>query len=87
MARHFQAIDAGHAHVEQHDVGRQPVDHVDGLLAIARFAGDFEFAGFREHGAQALARRRLVVDDEHAQAHAEPATGVAVNGKRSVTMY
>ena len=86
MSRHFQPVDAGHAHVEQHDVGRQPVDHVDRLFAIAGFTRDIEFAGFREHGAQTLARRRFVIDDEDAQAHAAR-DGRAVNGKRSVTMY
>ena len=53
---------------------------VERLLAIAGLARDLEFAGLRQHGAQPLARRRLVVDDEHAQAHA---VGLAagVNGK------
>ena len=88
VARHLEPVDARHAHVEQHDVGRELVDHVDGLLAIAGFPGDFEFAGLRQHRTQAFARRRLVIDDEHAQVHFESAlTGVAVNGKRSVTMY
>ena len=31
--------------------------------------------------------RGVVVDDEYPQRHLESATGVAVNGKRSVTMY
>src|SRR5690349_1000746 len=85
MPGHFEAVDAGHAHVQQHDVGREPVDHVDRLLTVAGLARHFEFAGLHDHGAQALPRRGLVVDDEHAKAHAG---GVEeVNGKRSVTMY
>src|SRR5690349_5943420 len=85
MSGHFETIDAGHANVQQHDVRRQPVDHVDGLLSVARLARDLEFAGLHDQRAKALARRRLVVDDEYAQAHAPGTEGV--NGNRSVTMY
>ncbi len=87
MACHLEPIDARHANVEQHDIGRELVDHVDGLLAMTRFPSDFEFARLHYHRTQAFARRRFVIDDEHPHVHFESTTGVAVNGKRRVTMY
>ena len=87
LARDFEAVDARHAHVEQHDVGLQPVADLERALAVLGLAGDLETPDLLQHGAQPLARRRLVVDDEHAETHAWRAASAGWNGKRSVTMY
>ena len=53
-------------HVEEHEVGRSIEDRVDGLEAVAGFADDVDVGFDAEQRPHALARQRLVVDDERA---------------------
>ena len=66
----LDAVHFRHTDVEQHRVGIARGQHLERLPAIRGFAGDDERHLERAIGnevAQAIARGRLVVDDEHAQ--------------------
>jgi hypothetical protein len=66
VAGHLQAIESGHADIQQHDVGVQLIGHLQGLLAVTGLADHAEARDFRQQLAQAAARRRLVIDDQYA---------------------
>ncbi len=66
----------------------QLTGEVHGLLAIAGDADDFAVRHFAEEALQALAGRRLVVDDQHPLAHSEEIRVLSsTHGKRRRTMY
>src|SRR6476646_9116950 len=68
-SRRLDPVQAGHAHVHQHDVREQPPRGGYRLVTVLRFAHDLEI-GFRvENQPEAGAHKRLIVGDEHAQAH------------------
>ena len=46
--------------------GSRPHAHFERLAAVGGLAGDRDVVEFVEQAAQSLARRRLVVDDQHA---------------------
>jgi hypothetical protein len=54
----------------QRDVGPQAPDGVDRLCAVAGLAHDLHVGLLLEHEPEAAAHHRLVVGDDHAQAHA-----------------
>jgi hypothetical protein len=87
LPRGFDAIHAGHAHVEQNDVGSQLNGELERVASVARFARNFHVGNFAEQAPQALPRRRLVVDDQHTQFHAGNLVRLSTCGKRNVTMY
>ena len=64
-ARRAQAVEAGHRDVEQHHVGAQPADHLDGLVAVRRRADALDAVELGQQRGQALARQRLVIGNEH----------------------
>jgi hypothetical protein len=70
VARDLQAVHAGHADVEQDEVRLLVADHGQRLGAVAGLARNLVAREFREQAAQAFARERLVVDDDHP--HPEP---------------
>jgi hypothetical protein len=70
VLRDLDAVDARHAHVEQHDIDPVAGDVDQGLAPVGRLACHFEGDGAAAVGEQVLqpaARRRLVVDDQDAQ--------------------
>src|SRR5690606_20836320 len=81
VTRHFDAGDAGHSNVEQHDVGSKLSAQGERFLAVGRLADDFAIADLLEQSAQALTRRRLVVNDQ--QLHTLSVVP-SVNGKMSL---
>jgi hypothetical protein len=79
MLRNLDAVDFRHADVEQHDVGIHRRNQFERVAAVIGLAGDFERNFQRavtQQIAQTVARRRLVIDHQHAQrlqiAHARP---------------
>src|ERR671919_1010542 len=71
----LDSIHVGHADVHQDDVGSQLAHAVDRLPAVGSLADDLE-PGLRvEEQSEAGAHELLVVDDQHADAHASPPTG------------
>ena len=61
-----EAVDVGHAQVEQHDVGPHARDGVECGLSAVRLADELE-AGVDPHGAaHAAPEDRAVVDDQDA---------------------
>ena len=59
---------AGHLDVEEHEIGTQPLNRVDRLEAVGGFADQLEPILGREQHPQPLARQRLVVGDQRADA-------------------
>jgi hypothetical protein len=64
----LQPVDAGHADIEQHDVGPQPVGQLERLAAVGRRTDDLVAADLAEQAAQTLACRRLVVRQQYLHA-------------------
>ena len=62
----LQAVQLGHVDVHGDEVGPQPRDHLDGLLAVRRLADDLDLGIGREDLREHLARDERVVGDEHA---------------------
>ena len=61
----FEAVQAGHLDVEEHDVGRQPLDGMQGFDAIAGFGGDDQVRPQRRQCLLELgAQHRLVFSDD-----------------------
>ena len=69
-ARHLEAGQPRHLHVEKHDIGLQPLDRRQRLDAVAGLADDLDAADLPEQVAQLVARQLLVVDEHGAQVHA-----------------
>ena len=70
VARRLEAAHAGHLDIEQNDLRLGGRDELNRLEAVARLAHDLgpHIRGdVTEQLLQALARRRLVVDDENLQ--------------------
>ena len=67
--RGFDAIDARHAYVQQHDVRIQFARARDGFLAVGRLADHLDVGDIAEQRAQPLPGRRFVVDDQNPGAH------------------
>ena len=55
------AVDAGQPHVHDHDLGLQPLDGLDHLLAALDVADQLEVGGVPEHQPEALSHGRMVV--------------------------
>ena len=48
---HAEAIDGGHLHVEEHELGRELLDRVDGLHAVGALPHDLDVGFLREQPA------------------------------------
>ena len=66
----FDPVEAGHAHVHQHDVGFQFGGELDGLIAVGGFADDLEVVVDLQDHAEPGPDERLVVGDEDSSRHA-----------------
>jgi hypothetical protein len=58
------AVDARQADVHDHDLGTQPADRLDHLLAGLHVTDQLQIGGIPEHEAQSLFHRRMVVDGQ-----------------------
>ncbi len=67
MPGSLQAIHHRHGDVQQYHVRADRAGHFHRIAAVAGFAGDHAARHVSEHRHQALARQRLVVDDQHTQ--------------------
>ena len=81
MLGDLDAVDFRHADIEQHDVGPQFRQQFERAPAVFRLAGDLQRHFQRavaKQIAQAVARRRFIIDDHDAQGlrcvHARPVT-------------
>jgi hypothetical protein len=63
-AQHVETALATHLHIQQHQVGPQIRDHLNGLFAVRAFADDFDVEFFAAQLAQALPGGVFVIDDE-----------------------
>ncbi len=63
MTRDLNAGQAGHAHVEQHDIGTQLAARRQCLLAVVGLADDFAVLDFFQQPPQPFPRGRLVIDN------------------------
>ena len=61
---HAEAVDAGHLDVEEDEVRRLVLDGRDRLRAVAALADDFDVLFLLQQRQHALARDRLVVNDQ-----------------------
>ena len=68
--RDFEPGQAGHLHVEEHQVRLQLAGQPQRLDAVGGLTDDFDAADLAEQKAQLLPRQLLVVDDEDAQRRA-----------------
>ena len=69
----FQTVHAGHADIEQHRIDRLLLQLVQRIQPAVGFANDVDLqlaCAIRQHVAQAVTCRRLVIDDEDAQGQA-----------------
>ena len=64
MADHVEAVEPGHLHVEEHEVRRVMLNRRHRLRAVAALADDFDVLFLLQQRQHALARERLVVDDQ-----------------------
>ena len=76
-----EAVESGHLNIEEHDVGTEPLDRLDGLLAGFTLSDHFCLLTF-EQRLQPPPRDRLVIDHERPQGH--QAAPAVENGKRRV---
>ena len=66
LGRHLQAIEAGHADIQQDHVRPQAVDQRQRFFAVAgRGLEDTITLEFADHADQALAGKGFVIDDQH----------------------
>ena len=63
-ANHLEAVDAGHLHVEEDDVWREPIERREHFVAVPAFTDDRELGKRGQHLPHASASRGLVVGDE-----------------------
>jgi hypothetical protein len=68
-ARCFDSIEAWHADVHQNDIRVCACGSLDRFAAITGLAGDVQIGLGFEQLDEARAHQRLVVDDEHPDAH------------------
>ena len=61
----LEPVDAGHLDVHQHQVGLEAGRQFDGLLAVLGLADHLEAVGHLHDHPGRLAKRNLVVDDQH----------------------
>jgi hypothetical protein len=61
-----ESVEAGHLHVEEHQVGHQRIERGEHLSAVAAFADDPVARVRGEQLAHAAPGRRLVIGDEDA---------------------
>ncbi len=66
VARRLEAVHARHDHVHEHDVGTQGLDLLEGLTSVAGLADDDDLALVGEQRAHALAKDRVVVNQQDA---------------------
>ena len=67
LLEHGKAVQAGHLHVQEHEVGLMPADEIDGLDAVGALAQNLHAARVFEQELELLAAERFVVDDEGGQ--------------------
>ena len=72
LPRHFETGPAGHLDVEQHEVGVQGVDDLQGLQAVSRLPDDLHVIELLELEAELVAGEPLVVDHHGTYAHVRP---------------
>lgn len=65
LAGGVQAVHNGHGEIEEHDVGLELRCHAEGLLAIARFAGDSDVAFGFEQRFETLSDDAVIIDDQN----------------------
>jgi hypothetical protein len=73
--RCLESVELGHPDVHQHHGRREPRGLVDRLEPIARLGDHLDVGLAGEQHAEARAHHRLVVGDEHADAHTAVSTG------------
>ena len=78
--RNRHAIDFGHRHVEQHEIGLQRLDQPQGLRPVARRSDHLQFADLRADDLHAFDRKRFVIDDKRL----EPGSGFVSHVSPSV---
>jgi hypothetical protein len=78
LAGGLEAVEAGHHHVHEDDVGVELLDGVEGFAAVAGIADDFDFLLVLEEHAEGLAEHRVVIDDEDLDAAGVHAGGLLV---------
>ena len=64
LAQHLEAILLRHLDIEKEDIGLMLPHHRYGLAAVAALSQDGDLGMIREHGAEQLARQRLIVGDK-----------------------
>ena len=84
-AQQLEAVDAGHLHVEQHQLGLMFGDREECLAAVAGFGDDFDVGMSRQAQRQAASGQRFVVNDQRTQAHRATSSSSRSSGRRSVT--
>ena len=62
-ARRLDAVDPRHAHVHQHDVGRELLGLRDRLFAVLGFGDHLDAVFGVQHDIQPAAEQRLVIRD------------------------
>ena len=67
--RHLESGQPGHLHVEEDEVGLQPLDRVERLDAVAGLADHLDAPDLPEQVSQLVAGQLLVVDEHRAQVH------------------
>ena len=65
----LETVDLGHPDVHQHDRRVEPLGHGDSLTTVARFRHDLDVLFAGEQHPEARTDHRLIVGDEHADAH------------------
>jgi hypothetical protein len=68
LGRRRDTVEARHADIDDDEVGLQPLDRREGLLAIGRLANQFECGLHAEHSAQGAPRACAIVRDQQAGA-------------------
>ena len=81
-SRCFEAVDAGHANVHQHDVRPQPLHGLDGLEPVSHVRSNIDLGVDLEQLAKAGTHERLVVGDD--DAHAQ--LGTVPSGSQALTL-
>ncbi len=64
LRRSLESAHRGHGHVKNHYIGLQPLDRLDGLFSVARFAANFPLRpGAQQHTANSMAYHLMIIDD------------------------